>query len=196
MVTTRVLSNAEFDAAIDDIARLRIAVFRDWPYLYDGSLSYERDYLQVYRNSAEAVIVGAYDGDRLVGVSTGTPMQDHSDDFGAAFQGGELDLDKTFYCAESVLLPGYRGQGIGHQFFDHRESHARALGYETICFCAVERDLGHPLRPNSYQPLAPFWRKRGYAPIPGVVASFTWKDVDEIEETSKKLQFWARDLCA
>jgi hypothetical protein len=24
---------------------LRIAVFRDWPYLYDGSLEYEREYL-------------------------------------------------------------------------------------------------------------------------------------------------------
>ena len=30
---------------LPDLARLRIAVFRDWPYLYDGSEDYEREYL-------------------------------------------------------------------------------------------------------------------------------------------------------
>ena len=179
MVTTRVLTSDDFETLIEDIAGLRIRVFRDWPYLYDGTLAYERDYLQVYRDSPDAVIVGAFDGDTLVGASTGTPMCDHSDDFGAAFEGRDIDLSQMFYCAESVLLPDYRRQGIGHKFFDHREAHARQLGFSSICFCGVERPQDHPLRPDDYQPLAPFWRKRGYAPMHGVVASFSWKDINE-----------------
>ena len=194
MIETRVMTGAELDAALDDVARLRIEVFRAFPYLYDGSLAYERTYLQSYRDSAGAVLVGAFDGARLIGAATGAPLADHAEDFAAAFAGTGLGLDRIYYCAESVLLTGYRGQGIGHAFFDHREAHARALGYEKSAFCGVVRPQDHPLRPADYAPLDAFWRKRGYAPLPGVMAAFRWKDIDQDGETAKPLQFWIRDL--
>jgi GNAT superfamily N-acetyltransferase len=188
------LTGAALEAALDDVAALRIEVFRAWPYLYDGDLGYERDYLQSYRDSARAVVVGAFDGDRLVGAATGTPLADHADDFAAAFAGTGIDLSTVFYCAESVLLPEYRGQGAGHGFFDAREAHARTHGFTKSTFCGVVRPEDHPLRPDDYAPLDPFWRKRGYAPLPGVVAEFSWKDVDQQGESRKPLQFWIRDL--
>ncbi|MHA7869506.1 MAG: GNAT family N-acetyltransferase [Salipiger thiooxidans] len=188
------LTGAALDAALDEVAKLRIAVFRDWPYLYDGDLAYERRYLQSYRDSPGAVLVGAFDGDRLVGAATGTPMEDHADDFAAAFAGTGLDLGTIFYCAESVLLPEYRGRGVGHRFFDLREAHARALGRARSAFCGVVRPADHPLRPAGAAPLDPFWRKRGYAPLEGAVATFRWKDIDWTEETAHPLQFWIRDL--
>lgn len=194
MIGMRTLTGAALEAALDDVARLRIAVFRDWPYLYDGDFAYERDYLQSYRDSADAIVVGAFDGDRLVGAATGTPLEDHADDFAAAFAGTGLDLSGIFYCAESVLLPEYRGQGIGHRFFDLREDHARALGRTKCAFCAVVRPDDHPLRPAGYLPLDAFWRKRGYEKLPGAVAEFAWKDIDAAGETKKPLQFWIRDL--
>ncbi|WP_371054599.1 MULTISPECIES: GNAT family N-acetyltransferase [unclassified Rhodosalinus] len=188
------LTGEALERALDDVARLRIEVFRAFPYLYDGDFDYERRYLEVYRESERAVLVGAFDGDRLVGAATGTPMTDHADDFAAAFEGTGLDLSSLFYCAESVLLPAYRGQGVGHRFFDLREAHARRLGYAKVCFCGVLRPADHPLRPADHAPLDPFWRKRGYAPLPGVVAHFSWKDTDQPEETEKPLQFWMREL--
>lgn len=188
------LTGAALEAALEDVARLRIEVFRTWPYLYDGDLAYERDYLQSYRDSDGAILVGAFDGDQLVGAATGTPMADHADDFAAAFAGTDLDIAEVFYCAESVLLPAYRGQGAGHGFFDAREAHARTLGFGKSAFCSVIRPADHPLRPADYAPLDPFWRKRGYAPLPGVMAQFSWKDVDQKDETAKSLQFWCRDL--
>ncbi|NVK58883.1 MAG: GNAT family N-acetyltransferase [Rhodobacteraceae bacterium] len=188
------LTGAALDAALDEVAKLRIAVFRDWPYLYDGDLAYERRYLQSYRDSPGAVLVGAFDGDRLVGAATGTPMEDHADDFAAAFAGTGFDLGTIFYCAESVLLPAYRGRGVGHRFFDLREAHARALGRAHSAFCGVARPADHPLRPAGAAPLDPFWRKRGYVPLEGAVATFRWKDIDRTEETAHPLQFWIRDL--
>ena len=188
------LTGAALAAALDDVARLRIEVFRAWPYLYDGDLAYERDYLQSYRDSAGAVVVGAFDADRLVGAATGTPLADHADDFAAAFAESTLNMADIFYCAESVLLPAYRGQGAGHGFFDAREAHARELGFAKSAFCSVIRPKEHPLHPTGYTPLDPFWRKRGYQPLPGVVAEFAWKDIDRPKETTKTLQFWLRDL--
>lgn len=190
----RALIGEDIEDVLDDVARLRIAVFRDWPYLYDGDLDYERRYLQAYQISEDALIVGAYDGDWLVGASTGAPLSEHSDDFADAFRGSGLDLSKVFYCAESVLLPSYRGRGVGNTFFDVREGHARDLGFEKICFCAVVRPQSHPMRPGDYRPLDSFWESRGYEPMPGIVARFSWKDVDQREETHKPLQFWLRDL--
>ena len=194
MIRVAVLTGAALDGALDDVARLRMAVFRDWPYLYDGDLAYERGYLEHYRSSPGAVLVGAFDGPRLVGAATGTPMQDHAADFAAALAAQPVELSQIFYCAESVLLPDYRGQGVGHRFFDLREAHARGLGCSHSAFCAVRRPEDHPDRPAAYQPLDGFWRKRGYAPLPGAVASFSWRDLGQQAETAKPLQFWMRAL--
>lgn len=188
------LIGTEAAPVLDDLAALRIAVFRDWPYLYDGDPEYERDYLTAYRDNPSAIVAAAFDGDRLVGAATGTPMTDHADDFAAAFGGTGYDLSEIFYCAESVLLPDYRGQGAGHRFFDMREAHARALDAKHVAFCAVQRPADHAARPIGYRPLDDFWHKRGYRPLPGVVAEFGWKDIGATTETRKPLQFWMRSL--
>ncbi|MDX1780969.1 MAG: GNAT family N-acetyltransferase [Thalassovita sp.] len=189
-----VLTGAPLEAVLEDVAQLRITVFRDWPYLYDGDLDYEKNHIQSYRDSPDAVVVGAFDGDRLVGAATGTPMEDHAGDFAAPFADTGERLEDIFYCAESVLLPDYRGRGIGHRFFDLREDHARRLGRRKAAFCGVMRQEDHPMRPADYRALDAFWTKRGYAKLPGVIARFHWKDVGDDEMSEKPLQFWMRPL--
>jgi GNAT superfamily N-acetyltransferase len=192
-VALRLLTGPALDAALDDLAALRIAVFRDFPYLYDGDPGYERRYLQAYRDSPAAILAGAFDGARLVGAATGTPIENQPD-VAAAFAGTGHALSDIFYLAESVLLPAWRGRGLGHAFFDAREAHARALGRRHAAFCAVIRPADHPARPPDYRPLDGFWRGRGYAPLPGVTAAFGWRDLGDAEETRKRLQVWMREL--
>lgn len=192
-VQTRVLTGEALAAALEDVARLRMQVFRDFPYLYDGNEDYERDYLTAYQ-SPGAVVVAALDGTQIIGAATGAPMADHAADFAAAFADRPEPLAQIFYFAESVLLREYRGHGIGHAFFDAREDHARSLGYRYSAFCSVIRPSDHPARPLDYWPLDDFWRKRGYAPLPGVIARFSWRDLGDSHETEKPLQFWMREL--
>jgi GNAT superfamily N-acetyltransferase len=194
MIEVRALRGAALEAALDDVAGLRIAVFRDWPYLYDGTLEYERQYLATYRDSPGALLVGAFDRGRLVGASTSTPMEDHAADFAAPLRVTDVPLDHILYGAESVLLPEYRGQGIGHRFFDLREAHARALGRSHVAFCSVIRGGEDPRRPPNARTNDAFWHGRGYAPLPGVVAEFAWRDLGETAESKKPLQFWMRAL--
>ena len=196
-MTVRVapLTGKSMAGALDALARLRIAVFRDWPYLYDGTLKYEQTYLAKLAAARGAVIVAAYDGEAIVGCATGAPMAEMEAEITAPFMARGDDIDRIFYCGESVLLPAYRGRGLGHAFFDHREAQARALGgFTHAAFCAVVRPEDHPLRPKDYVPLDAFWQKRGYAKVDGLVTRFAWKDIDRSGETEKPMQFWMRAL--
>jgi GNAT superfamily N-acetyltransferase len=193
-LTYQVLDGDAVAAALDDLARLRIDVFADWPYLYAGSLDYERDYVATYRDAQNAILVAAKDGDRIVGAATGTPMEDHASDFATPFAATGIPLTDIFYCAESVLLPDYRGQGAGHVFFDMREAKAKVLGRRYVAFCSVIRLEDHPARPADYRPLDGFWRKRGYEKLDGVIARFKWTDHGDAEQTEKPLQFWMKAL--
>jgi GNAT superfamily N-acetyltransferase len=177
------------------LARLRITVFRAYPYLYDGSLAYEENYIRKFAEADGTVIVVASDGGTIVGASTASPMDGHADEFAAAFRQHGYDTSKIFYFGESVLLPQYRGQGIGHAFFDHREARARELGgFTHTTFCGVVRPADHPLKPKDYVPLDGFWTKRGYRKLDGVTATYRWKDIDKPDADDKTMQFWIRPL--
>ena len=56
-ITLECLSGAALLPHLDAVAALRIAVFRDWPYLYEGDVGYEREYLAAYTRSADSVVV-------------------------------------------------------------------------------------------------------------------------------------------
>lgn len=189
------LSGEKLNRYIPALARLRIQVFRDWPYLYDGDLAYEEKYLKTYIEAPDSVIVLALDGERVVGASTGIPLKYETDEVKAPFTAAGYDIDKIFYCGESVLLSEYRGQGAGVAFFEHREAHARELGdFEYSCFCGVQRPKDHPRRPVDYVPLDNFWRKRGYEKHPELNTTFSWKELDEAEESPKPMTFWMKKL--
>lgn len=189
-VTIQTLTGNALSAALPDLARLRIEVFAAFPYLYQGDVDYEAHYLRSYQDTPGAILIVALHDGKIVGAATGMPLHHHAD---AAQISGTLPSD-TFYCAESVLLPAYRGQGLGHEFFDAREAHAKALNLTTSAFCAVIRPADHPLRPQTYRPLDPFWRARGYTPQPDTTATFHWTDIGDTHETPKRLQVWTKRL--
>ncbi|KAF1698930.1 GNAT family N-acetyltransferase [Pseudoxanthomonas jiangsuensis] len=191
----RRLSGAAIAPWLDEVACLRVAVFRDWPYLYEGDSDgeYERQYLATYAASPDSVLVLALDGTRVVGASTGLPLADDPESYGAPLRRAGLPVEQVFYFGESVLLPGYRGLGLGHAFFDQREVHARALGrFRWTAFCAVDRSPDDPRRPPDYRANDSFWHKRGYARLPGLTTYMPWNEIDR-GEIEHPLTFWLRD---
>lgn len=193
--TVRRVGGSQLGPWLDDVARLRIAVFRDWPYLYDGHFAYEREYLAAYAKPADSVVVLAFDGDRVVGASTGLPLADDTDEFQRPWRMAGRSVDEVFYFGESMLLPEYRGQGIGHAFFDEREAHARELGrFACTAFCAVDRDAQDSRRPAGHRGNEAFWAKRGYVRQPGLTVRLAWQELGEAAPSEKPLTFWTRSL--
>ena len=69
--TVEVLQGEQILPWLQALAELRLRVFAEWPYLYQGDAAYEAEYLSVYARSAGSVIVLARDGDRVVGLLLG-----------------------------------------------------------------------------------------------------------------------------
>jgi GNAT superfamily N-acetyltransferase len=190
----QILPGTEVSAYFNQLAELRIEIFKDYPYLYEGSLEYEKKYLARYLKNSQAVLVLIWDQNKLVGAASGVPLKDEEDFVQEAFLSQKRDIHPFFYFGESLLKVPYRGQGLGHVFFDEREKWAKALGFKKTCFCSVIRPEDHPLRPTQYHPLNAFWLKRGYAPDPELVGSFSWQDKDQKFETKKPMQFWVKGI--
>jgi GNAT superfamily N-acetyltransferase len=197
-ITVLPLTGDALRAAIPDLAQLRCTVFAQWPYLYHGDPSYESDYLRDFAVAPGAVLIAALartgDGERIVGIATASPMSGQKAEYQAQFTERGIDVSTLYYFGESVLLAEYRGQGLGHAFFDQREEQARLHGAKAATFCGVIRPVDHPAAPADYSPLDTFWRKRGYEMIPGLIANFSWKDIGDAEQSDKRMQYWLKAL--
>lgn len=192
MIVERICG-ADIERYLPAVAALRIAVFREWPYLYEGSLAYEQKYLAAYATSPQNVVVIARDGDDVVGAATGMPLTTHTEEVAPPLAAAGYDVERVFYFGESVLDTRYRGRGIGHAFLDEREAHARAHGFGVATFCAVERGE-HPLRPAEYRSLDELWTKHGFVRRPDIVTTFAWRERGDDSETPKKMVFWVKQL--
>ena len=155
-LTLETLTGAALRPVLPDLARLRCAIFAEWPYLYAGDAEREAAEQSWGEGVEGAAIVVARDGDR-------------------------------------VLLPAYRGRGLGYAFFDGREAHARQLGLSAATFCAVVRNDNDPRRPAEYRPLHGFWRQRGYLPRPDLSCVFDWREHGDDRETPQAMGLWLKE---
>ncbi len=186
----------EIASIIEALAELRIAVFREYPYLYEGSLEYERDYLTRYAESRRAMVYTIIDENaQLVGATTCLPLSDEMSSLQKPFLEHGLNPEHFFYFGESIILPDYRGRGYGHRFFDEREREAAKWPeIRHCCFCAVDRPENHPLKPRNYRTLDAFWQKRGYKKREDLKSQLYWPDLGESKQSAKSLTFWLKNL--
>lgn len=191
----KAFSGKQAENYIEAIADLRIRLFRDYPYLYEGSSEYEKEYLGRYFKAPGSKVFLLFYGERIIGATTCIPLAEEADFIQKPFLENGLNLTEYFYFGESLLERIYRGKGFGKLFFQYRED--EALKHPQIrysCFCALNRPDDHQLKPDQYRPLNGFWKKLGYVQQPQMQAAMSWKDIDQPEETTKKLPFWIKKL--
>lgn len=178
-----------------DVSRLRMQVFREYPYLYSGSEEEEAEYMQPYVEAEGKVLVLAHAGDVVVGASTGMPLVRAEGLFQEPWIRAGYDPANFYYFAESVLLPAWRGRGIGRAFMLQRELHARTLGtYDFATMCGVVRPADEAIRPADYRSPERLWQSCGFSPRPDIETTLGWTEIGETHETEKCMRFWWKSL--
>lgn len=193
-ITIQTFKGAAIEPYLQDLGQLRMEVFREYPFLYDGDIEYEIDYLKTYANCPETTLVVIFDEHKIIGASTAIPLEFETPEFQQPFKEQAFNLSEIFYLGESVLLPTYRGQGIYRHFFEEREAAARQYGCLYASFCTVIRDENDKRRPSHYQPLDKVWQRFGYAKHPALRTHYRWKEIDSSEQSDKPMAFWIKTL--
>lgn len=177
------------------LAHLRIAVFKEYPYLYQGHLGYEAAYLDKFNHSQQAYIGVVNHQNTLVGAITGLPLVAEEAALQAPWQADQTPIEGVFYISEVLLYPAFRHQGLGRSLFLQAEAFISAQQrYNAITFATVMRPAHHPLKPQGYRDYDAFWQSLGYQRAEGRVGSIAWQDIDETQESAKPMQFWVKQL--
>lgn len=188
-----------------DLARLRMAIFRDFPYLYEGNDTYESTYNAPYGQSSKSLFVVIKASNEVVGISTAIPMRDMDESIALILSDAGYTAASGFYLGESVLTPNFRGRGLYKKMFDLREEEARLQGHSFTAFLSVVRESDHPLKPINYIPHDTTWKSYGYTPIEAhMTFSYPTVPLPDSKNTSgwskqgsthdHTLQFWVKDL--
>ena len=184
---------------IDFIAQLRIVTFKEFPYLYQGNLEYEKKYLSGYSSTENSMIAIAWIDNKIAGISTGIPLISDSDIVAGAkdlFIKHQINPENYYYYGETIILPKYRGLGLSKKIFSAQDKKAKDLGFHYACMMTVIREMNHPLIPSDYKSPEPLWRKLGFAKN-GLKATFNWPTIcsdSSINDMPNDLEFWVKDI--
>lgn len=194
-IKIRTLTGAAIRTYIPSIAKLRMEILKEFPYLIAGSPEEDAQYLKRLSQSKDSIAILVFDGPKIIGVSTGIPLKEERPQFQKPFLEKSDNPADYYYFGVSALLKEYRGRGLAHHFFDLREHHVKNLKrYKKICFTIASRPQNHPKRPLDYVPLDAFWKKRGYIEHQNLIATFPWREIEEETPSPKKLHFWTKNL--
>ena len=192
MVTYQTIYGLDVIPYLDDIARLRITIFREFPYLYEGSLAYEKEYLAKFSRSKESVTILAKDQEEVIGVFTGLPLHLEEETITRSIPQEKL-LD-SFYFSELLLLKAYRKQGIGKNLLQQMETIIKQKAvYQRIVFASILREENHSLKPLDYYSMDNAWKKYGYSKTTDT-CQILWKEINQEEESPKTLAIWEKAI--
>ena len=193
-ITEQLLTGTAIADVLDDMATLRLDIFREYPYLYEGRREDELNYLATYAAAPDACIILAHDGVTVIGAAAGMPLVHEDAQMLDAFAGTSLPLEELYYVGELLFRPPYRNCGLGRNLLARLESHIRSLGgYRTLTCATVERPDDHPSRPSGYIPITRFLARTGFVRLPGVTTHFIWHETDGVKR-DHPMQFWSKEL--
>lgn len=188
------IGSGDLSQYMDALARLRITVFREFPYLYDGSQQNEQEYLSTYLHAENFCLFAAFHENEMIGATTCLPLKEETEEVQQPFLEKGLSLQEYTYFGESVLLLPYRGLGLGKKFYLLREAQAILFNTPYATFCAVDRSPEHPLRPPDHLFLDPLWQKLGYRKQQDLRCRMEWEEIPHGRRTSHSLTFWIKAL--
>jgi GNAT superfamily N-acetyltransferase len=193
-ISERLLKGSQIQDYLEQIAQLRLTIFKEYPYLYDGGLKDELVYLQHYTNHAEATAIITSCGNELAGAVTAIPLQYESEEITSPLASMQYPVECTIYIGELLFYPDYRNKGLGTRLLSGIEQHFHSQkNYEYLTSATVNRAEDHLCRPEGYVPIERFLQRNQFAKMPGVTTHITWKEIDGVHR-DHEMQFWIKAL--
>ena len=193
-ISERLLQGSQIQEYLDQIAQLRLTIFKEYPYLYDGRLKDELVYLQHFANHAETIAIIASCGNQLAGAVTAIPLQFESEELTSPFAVTPYPVERVMYVGELLFYPDYRNKGLGTRLLSRIEQHTLTWNnYEYLTSATVMRPEDHSCRPEGYVPIERFLQRNRFDKLPGVTSHFTWKEIDGTRR-DHEMQFWIKAL--
>jgi hypothetical protein len=194
-IKIRTLRGVGIKTYIPSIVKVRNEVLKEYPYLRAGHVEEDTQYFRNLSRCKDAIAVLVFDGPKIIGVTTGVPLEEQIQVLQKPFIEKKLKLSDYYYFGVCTLLKPYRGRGIAHHFFDHREAHVKHLKrFSKICLSNVVRPKNHPKKTKDYISLDSFWKKRGYVERKDLIGEMPWRDVEEKTPSPKSLIFWVKEI--
>ncbi len=184
---------------IDELGSLRVKIFREFPYLYDGDLETERRYMSGFANSNKSVLIAVFLQEQMVGFIIGTALDSGlpiTADAHDLFSSKNLPVNNYYYIGDLVLLEEHRSFGLATKLLKLIETFAADNGYCSTCFLTVFREPDHPLKPKGYKDTARLWEFRKTKKM-NLSISYPWRTfISESESVmlQNTLDFWEKDI--
>lgn len=187
----QIIRGSEIEKHIDQLGRFRIEIFREYPYLYDGNIEYERTYLGRYSRNSESFLLILQDTHGIIGACTGIPLNGENHEFQNAFVGE--NRDEIYYIGEVMLRADSRGKKLGSRLLSTALGLIDSKKFKKVSLCTVDRGLNHLQRPVSYCSPDYLWKKCGFEKSINLLAYLDWKDIGQEIETQKPMNIWFRE---
>jgi len=188
-------SGAEIEPFIPQIGALRIGMFREFPYLYEGNLESEIAYLQ-HLTSQQAETLLLFKDNAIVGFMNAMPLANAEEAVQKPFIEAGHTLSDYCYVGELMVLPAYRTAQLINTCCAHYEQYARTHKYTFAIFITIDRPDNHPAKPSGYRPLEPLWRRLGFELIPDMKIESDWQQVDTQKREQNTLSLWRKRIRA
>jgi len=192
-VTFEVLKGSQIKSIEKSFADLRITIFREYPYLYEGDLSTEKHYFDMFGDNT--ICITAKDGAAIIGISIGTPLQEVLKRFLEPLTEAHINVKRMFYLADLLVLKSYRGQRIGHALYELFEKEVQKTGqFSTIIVREISKSPDDPKKPSDYHSLDFFWNKRGFKKIDGISQQDKWKAIGDEDISLHTMIYQVKNL--
>ena len=182
---------------IKDITELCITIYREYPYLYEGTEEEYLPFIEHYTCSNYGIACLLFDNTKPIGVAIGMPMDEMREKYKKPFINArpQENCEELFYLGEFLLLNDYRDQGFGKQMYLELERLVKENPkLKKICFCKFDETDQGPLMPENYKALDHFWEKLEFDKCDDLTVTVYWRNIYSEEDSPHKLMHWLKTL--